>query len=215
MPDHVPPLGLHALTGLYDRVMALTMPEARFRTRIVALAEPRPGEQVLDLGCGTGELALALKAAHPDVDVVALDPDAPALDIARSKFAAAGIDVRVVHGMSDVTDLEAASFDVVVSSLVLHHLARDAKETVLGDALRLLRPRGRVVVGDWGEARSWAESARFLPVRVLDGFAVTEDNTRGRLPDMFREAGFGDVFEHERVATVFGPLAIYAARRPE
>ncbi len=214
MSDHVPPLGLHALTGLYDRAMGWTMPEAAFRRRIVEAADPRKGEQVLDLGCGTGELTLALASYAPGARVVVLDPDERALGIARAKFASRGVPARVVQGASDSPELAAGSFDLVVSSLVLHHVDGDAKRRVLADLLRLLRPGGRLCLGDWAGARSHWDRARFLPIRLLDGFAVTADNIEGRLPHLVASAGFVDVAEVERFETVFGPLAVIRGARP-
>ena len=215
MKDHIPPLGFHALTGLYDRVMAWTMPEQAFRRRVVEVGKPRDGENVLDFGCGTGELTLALKSTAPGARVVALDPDEGALGLARAKLAARGVEAHLVHGASDCAALASGSFDLVVSSLVLHHVDAEAKRRIVADLFRLLRPGGRLCIGDWGGARSAWDRARFLPVRLLDGFAVTEDNIEGRLPDLIRTAGFVEVEEVERMDTVFGPLAVIRGERTE
>jgi SAM-dependent methyltransferase len=212
--DHVPPLGFHALTGIYDPVVALTMPEEAFRRRIVERAAPNAGERVLDLGCGTGELSLALKVFAPRVDLVSLDPDERALAIAQAKLAESGVDARFVHGTTGDAGLETGAFDLIVSSLVLHHLDGPAKRSVLEDVVRLLRPGGRVSIGDWGGAGSWMDRARFLPVRLLDGLAQTRDNVEGRVPDLMREAGLVEVEECDRIASMFGPLSVFVGRRP-
>jgi len=212
---HVPPLGFHALTGLYDAVVARTMPETEFRARIVERARPQPDERVLDLGCGTGELTLAVLANSPGARVTALDPDQAALAIATRKFGVGDLSVRALHGTSDHPGLERGGFDLVVSSLVLHHLSTPTKSRVLGELFLLLRPGGRVVIGDWAPARSFGDRLRFLPVRVLDGFGNTRANARGELPELLAMAGLVDVVEGEPIHTVFGPLSVLTARRPD
>jgi len=168
---------------------------------------------VLDLGCGTGALTLALLAQSPEARVTALDPDSGALAIAQRKFRERDLPVRTLQGTSDHADLAPGSFDLVASSLVLHHLGTAAKSQVLSDIRSLLRPGGRVAIGDWAGARSWGDRLRFLPIRVLDGFENTSANARGDLPGLLASAGLIDVVEDDLIRTVFGPMSVLTARR--
>ena len=87
--DFTPALGRHELTQTYDRAIALMTRERRWRAALLKLVAPREHEIILDVGCGTGTLAVAIKQRHPECTVMAADPDAPALALARGKAARA------------------------------------------------------------------------------------------------------------------------------
>lgn len=69
-PDYVPPLGRPALTRHYDRMIALMTREGRWRSELLRRIPPRPGLQIVDVGCGTGTLAVAIKQRRPDCTVM-------------------------------------------------------------------------------------------------------------------------------------------------
>ena len=216
-PDRrfVPALGFGWATGFYDRAMRVLFDEEVLRGRLLQAADVREGHRVLDLGCGTGSTAFAVKRHCPRATVVGLDPDPAALDIARRKARAEGLDVELVRGTA--ADLLAASpdrFDRVVTSLVLHHLAPPEKRATLSAARQLLRPGGELHVLDWARPDGARRRAGFFLVRLLDGFGNTADNAHGRLPDFFREAGFTAVAETAAVNTWLGTLAFYRATAP-
>jgi len=79
------------------------------------------GPKALDLGCGTGELALAL--ARRGLDVTGVDISPVAIDLARAKAAEAGLAVRFEVG--DATNLPPAEFDAIFDSGLLHNLHRE------------------------------------------------------------------------------------------
>jgi ubiquinone/menaquinone biosynthesis C-methylase UbiE len=76
------------------------MPESLFMGCLVEQARIQPGYRVLDLGRGTATLALFLKQAHPEVEMVGLDADPRVLEIAREIGASAGIHMVLDHGMA-------------------------------------------------------------------------------------------------------------------
>src|SRR5215216_5791283 len=134
---YVPAAGRALLTGLYDPVMALTMREARWRPALldeVAAKLPHAGT-VVDVGAGTGSLAIALSAARPDASVLAVDGDASVLDRARGKDGADAVEWR--EGLAGQLPLEAGQADAVLMSLLLHHLIPDVKRSALTDAYRV------------------------------------------------------------------------------
>src|ERR671924_629326 len=101
MPSrYVPALDYDWLTPAYDALIRLTMPERAFKQRLIQQAQIRAGHAVLDVGCGTGTLAIMAKRAHPDATVVGLDGDPKILAIAARKVAAAGLDIPLHHGMA-------------------------------------------------------------------------------------------------------------------
>lgn len=217
MPEsspYVPALRFRWLTGAYDRLIAATLPEAELKRRLVAQAGLAPGQRILDLGCGTGTLTLMIKAAAPAAEVFGLDGDEDVLAIAREKVTRAGTDVILARGLAQEADLPAGSFDRVLSSLFFHHLRREDKASVLRRVHDLLRPGGELHVLDWGRAQDPLMRFLFVPVQLLDGFATTQDNVRGRLVSYMTEAGLAGAAETARRRTAFGTLSLYRATRP-
>lgn len=208
---YIPALGYRALTGLYDPVVALTTREATFKPALAAQAAVRLGDQVLDLACGTGTLAVLLKQKQPGARIVGVDGDPDVLRIAERKAARAGVDVEFRQSLSDRLPYEAGYFDRVVSSLFFHHLTTEAKRKTLAEVHRILKHGGELHVADWGKARNPLMRLAFLGIQLLDGFTTTADNVAGRLPDLMMEAGFRQVVETRRFETLFGTLSLYLA----
>jgi SAM-dependent methyltransferase len=212
----IPAAGRHGLTALYDPIVALTMREGTFRSRLVAqvaAGHVATGEPttVLEIGCGTGSLAVRLAQALPDASILGLDPDPDALVRARAKDPAGRIDWR--EGTAVDLSMPEHSFDRVVASLVLHHLTDAEKQTALGEAHRVLRPGGRLHIADWGAPQDALMKTAFLALRTLDGFDRTRAHARGELPALIERAGFSCVHRHDRLRTAWGTLELLSAKR--
>src|SRR5215207_4583239 len=186
-PDgYIPALGHDRLTPLYDPLLRWVMREGRFKRRLVEQAGIRGGHRVLELGCGTGTLAVMVKQARPDAEVVGLDGDENVLKIAREKAAKAGVRLLLHQGMAYEIPYRDGDFDRVLSSLMLHHLTAADKKRTLSDVFRVLRPGGELHVVDFGPPRTlYSRLAAFVSARSEQ----VADNVRGLLPEMFREAG--------------------------
>src|SRR5437773_4875806 len=148
---YIPALGFDWLTRFYDPVLRATLREDRFKRLLIAQACLQPGQDVLDLGCGTATLTIMLKQSCPGAKIIGLDGDPKILAIARQKIAAAGVDVELHEGMAFAPPFAPASFDRVVSSLVFHHLTTENKRRTLAKVRELLRPGGELHVADWGK----------------------------------------------------------------
>lgn len=123
--------------------------ERRFRDELVELARLAEGERALDLGCGTGGLALAAKRrVGPEGDVQGIDPSEQMIERARRKARRAGLDVRFEVGVAQELPLADGSVDAVLSSLVLHHLPHDDLARALREIRRVLAPGGRFLAAD-------------------------------------------------------------------
>jgi SAM-dependent methyltransferase len=208
---YVPALGLQALTGLYDMVLALTMRERRWRPRLcerIAAHVPRGG-RVVDVGAGTGTLAIAIAARRPDAHVIAIDGDPEVLRLAQRKPGAERVTWR--QGLAGELALEEASADAVLMSLLLHHLDPVAKHRALADARRVLRPDGRLHVADWGRPQDPVLRAAFAVVQLIDGREGTRDHAAGLLPVYLAQAGFPRVERYGRLRTGFGTLELIEA----
>jgi SAM-dependent methyltransferase len=106
-----------------------------------------------------------------------------------------------------------ASFERVLSSLMLHHLTREEKLETLREVLRVLKPAGRLHVADWGRPHNLLMRVLSVPLRVGDRMNRTTDNVKGLLPELLRSAGFEAVKESARISTAFGTLSLYRAQR--
>jgi len=210
----VPALRFHWLTRYYDAVVAVTTRERTIKQALVAQADIRPGQHVLDLACGTGTLAVWIKQACPQTDVVGLDADREILSLAARKADFADVLIQFQEGMSRSLPYPDEHFDRVVSSLFFHHLSWRDKERTIQEIFRILRPGGELHIADWGEAANLAMRVLFVSVQLLDGFANTRDSVTGKLVDLFQLSGFDEVSKGCQYNTIFGTLAIYRAVKP-
>jgi SAM-dependent methyltransferase len=164
------------------------------------------------LGTGTGTLAIWIKRAYPNTKVSGLDANADVLAIARTKAARVAPDIAFDLGVATALPYPDRSFDRVVSSLVFSLLGHEEKHLALREAHRVLRPRGEVHIADFGPPHT-AWGRLFAP--RMRRFEPISDNLDGRFPPMLREAGFEDVAEDDRFATVLGTISLLRGRRPD
>lgn len=208
----VPALRFHFLTGVYDRVVALTTRERFFKQCLLEQAPIGDKTKVLDVGCGTGTLAIMAKDLYPDAVISGLDGDPEMLRQANKKSSHAGTEIRFTVGMSTDIPHDSNEFDIVLSTLFFHHLTPQNKNRTLNEILRVLKPGGELHICDWGRPTNFLLRSTFLLVRCLDGFLVTRDNVAGRLPTMIKAAGFSEVQITRRISTMLGTLDLITAK---
>ena len=185
---------------------------AAYNRRSLALLRPlvgaRPVGSVLDVGCGTANLALALAEWGGAVErYVGVDVSVGMLVEGRRKLAALRLPAALVAGDAGVLPLGDAAFDTVVTASALHYWPDVAG--ALREARRVLRPGGRMLVVDW--------CAEFWPVRAMVGWlrltgrAVEHVFTRAELAAMLGSAGFRvERAEVARISPVWGLMAVEA-----
>ena len=212
--SYLPALRFPALTRIYDPLVRATTREGRFKELLIEQAAPGPGQRVLDLGCGTGTLAIEVKRREPRVEMAGLDADPEMLSRARRKAERAGVTLELDEGLSTQLPYEDGSFDLVLSTLFFHHLDPETKRRSAEEIARVLRAGGELHVADWGRPSDPAMAVAFLGIRLLDGFQNTAENYRGELPAIFEAAGLQGAEQTDRLRTLFGTLALYRARRP-
>ena len=155
MRDSTLPVRGHVLRShvrLYDVAVRLLTWRQRtpLHERIAQLAQLQPGERVLDVGCGTGSLALAAQA------IVGAGGSVHGIDASEEMIGRARDKARHRHIRADfeVATVEALpfadrSFDVVFGTLMMHHLPRPVRRRCAQEMARVLRPGGRAVVVDF------------------------------------------------------------------
>jgi len=136
---------------------------------------------VLDVGCGTGTLALAAKErVGPTGRVVGIDPGPRQIGRARSKAARQGLDIDFRVGVIERLELPDQSFDAALSTMMMHHLPDDLKRRGLAEIVRTLKSGGRLVVADFKRP----EPRAGRPVRFGAGESGIQD-----LPGFLAQAG--------------------------
>jgi ubiquinone/menaquinone biosynthesis C-methylase UbiE len=206
-----PALILDWLTPVYDLFVRLVLRERQFKAALVARAGVASGQRVLDLGAGSGTLAIMIKQSQPRARVRGLDGDPTILASARNKAARAGVDVAFDLGNATALPYRDGTFDRVLSSLVFSLLSTEGKRLAAGEAYRVLLGGGEVHIADFGPPHTaWGR----LLARRMRRFQPITDNLDGRLPSMFREAGFEAVEEVARQSSLLGTISILSGRKP-
>jgi ubiquinone/menaquinone biosynthesis C-methylase UbiE len=126
--------------------------ERAFRERILSFAKLKPGEAVLDVGCGTGTVALlAKKKVGPEGRVDGIDASAEMVARATAKARRTGLQVGFSTATAQDLPFKDGEFDIVLSTLVLHHLPKKGREEFAEEAIRVLRPGGRLLLVDFAK----------------------------------------------------------------
>lgn len=179
---------------LYDLTVRIFLlgRERSFRERLLALAALRAGEQVIDIGCGTGTTAiLAKRQVGPAGAVCGIDASTQMIARAHRKASRAGVKVEFREAPAQALPFPDSQFDVAVSTLMLHHLTPAARVELAAEAYRVLRPGGRFLLIDFekGPARKsrWrvphrhgsVEASEIAEVLARAGFVIGDSGPVG------------------------------------
>lgn len=188
---YLPAMGKSWLLFLYDPFTRLAG-AGRVHGELLDRAAVAPGHRVLEIGCGTGNLLVALEKREPRVDAIGIDPDPAALRRARRKSGR----VRFEQAFAGELPLPDASVDRVLSAYMLHHLEQAEKERAMREVRRVLRPGGQLHVVDIAGGRH-------------ERFAGNEPE---RILGLMRDAGLTEAVQNGRGHRA-GPLGDYVFYR--
>lgn len=185
----IPAARFRALTPYYDSALGLVGLGAALRRFERGLLEGLTPKVVLEVGCGTGDLLAVAAEQFRDARITGIDPDVEALAIARKKLEARGLEVALVQGSGQALAVEDRSVDLVLTSLMVHHLKTAQKKQFFAECRRVVAPGGQLLLVDFAQPRSRLARIATWPLR-FNLFEETGDNFRGSLPAMLDDAGF-------------------------
>jgi ubiquinone/menaquinone biosynthesis C-methylase UbiE len=151
------------LTGWFHDTFSFRGKFRELRQRTATLARMQPGEQVLDVGCGTGTLAMEVARRVGRAGRVAgVDPGTEQIARARRSAARRNLPIDFQIGVIERLAFPDQTFDVVLSTLMMHHLPASLKRQGLAEIARVLKPGGRLVIADFKRKQErTGQAARF------------------------------------------------------
>jgi ubiquinone/menaquinone biosynthesis C-methylase UbiE len=201
---YLPAAGHDWALPLYDPLVRLLGIDT-VRRVLLNQAAVRATHRVLDIGCGTGAMAILIKRLSPGTDVVGLDPDPKALARARHKAKRSGLSIPFDQGSSDNLPYPDASFDRVFSSFMFHHLQADERETTLCEVRRILKPGGSFHLVDFDGP---ANGSHGWLTRFFHSSQRMKDNSENRMLALMNRAGFQEAEKVLDGRLLFGALHI-------
>jgi ubiquinone/menaquinone biosynthesis C-methylase UbiE len=206
--DYLPAAGHDALLPCYD-LLTRALGMGRAYDALIRQAELEDGQQVLEIGCGTGNVIIRAGRRHPGIDAVGADPDPRALTRARRK--ARGLaGIRFDRGYAQDLPYADGQFDRVLSSMMWHHLDDEVKPQAAAEIFRVLRPGGRLHLLDVGGPMSAGDgraARRMLRSTHIAG------NLGDAIPQLLRGAGFDCTQVDTHRQRLAGRLTYYRASR--
>jgi ubiquinone/menaquinone biosynthesis C-methylase UbiE len=204
------------LSLIFEGALGFVCNDEHGREMLIASLAPQPGERILDMSARGARSGLALARQFPDACFVALENEATALIAANAKIKKQKIknlQVQRLDGHS--INSSSASFDKVVSLLMVHSLCPADKTVLLKEVLRVLRRGGTLHIGNFDTPQTPREQAVLKLARYLFGELTTQAYLDGTWVTVLREVGFSGVRRVATYSTVLGRVALVRARRPK
>jgi ubiquinone/menaquinone biosynthesis C-methylase UbiE len=198
--------------SFYDlMVNIMTLGHARrLRDMTTGRALIQSGENVLDVGCGTGGVTIPAKLrVGKNGGVAGIDPAPEMIAVARRKANQAGLEIDFRVGVIESLPFPNGTFDAVTSSLMMHHLPDHVQVKGLAEIWRVLKPGGRLLIADMMRP-SPSFLKRFFTSLVLHHGHGSQFGIED-LPELLQEAGFEEI---EQLEDRFLTIGFVRATKP-
>jgi ubiquinone/menaquinone biosynthesis C-methylase UbiE len=199
------------LLPFYDLFTKVLGVEASHR-KLINQAGISPGHRVLEIGCGTGNLAMLVKRLNPASQVVGIDPDPKALARAHGKAQRREATIQFDQGFAEELPYPDASFDRVFSAFMLHHVRPDAKPLSLREAFRVLKPGGSLHLADFDEGEYISGGFHGFLASIFHSRRGA--SSRHTVLGLMQHAGFVNSREVADQTVVLGRITYYQGVRP-
>jgi ubiquinone/menaquinone biosynthesis C-methylase UbiE len=174
----------------------------RLRYTTIDQALIKPGDSVLDVGCGTGEITLPAKTRAKNGNVYGIDPAPEMITVARKKAARKGLEIDFRVAVIESLPFPDASMDVVTSSLMMHHLPEDLKARGLAEIYRVLKPGGRLLIADFMRPTGSFLNHLFIAFTRHQRLQVGIED----LPKLLKASGFNQIKQLNEKVLIIGFL---------
>jgi len=173
----------------------------RLRKMTVDNAAIKPGDSVLDVGCGTGEVTIPAKVrAGKDGHAYGIDPAPEMIAVARGKAARKGLEIDFRVAAIEALPFPDSSMDVVTSSLMMHHLPDELRVRGLAEIYRVLKPGGHVLIFDFMRPTKSFLNQFMIALTMHHGLDFGIED----LPKMLKGAGFAQATKLDEKFLFFG-----------
>lgn len=204
---YIPALRFHWLTTLYDPLVERWSAAASIRKLVVNALDLHPQSRLLEVGCGSGRLAIEIKQRLPQISIHAIDADPRVIQVAEQNARQA--QAQIHFGVVDITQFgDQMKFDRIYSTLVFHHLTPSDKARALEKIRAVLEPSGKFVVADFSRPQGLAQSLLFYLAQLLDGFERTNPHRNSGFEQQLAQS-FRTVVTVRRLQTAFGTVGIF------
>ncbi|CAB1275331.1 class I SAM-dependent methyltransferase [Candidatus Nitrosacidococcus tergens] len=194
---------------IYDLECTLVGLSSNFRQATLNYAQLNTGMRVLDVGCGTGVLTrLAAKKVGDMGEIIGVDPSVQMISLAQKKSLQLQSTAKFELGVIEDLPFLDCSFDLVLSSLMFHHLPNDLKLKGLQEIFRVLKPNGRFLGVDIGEPKHFLWWSILWLYLAIPNIAT---NIKGKIPNYLNQAGFEEV---EIMGYWFSLINFWSAKKP-
>lgn len=182
----------------YDTIMRIQLLGKNdcFRKLEVKHSGIKKGDKVLEFGCGTGMLTTYLiKAIGKNGKVIGVDVGKEMINIAKNKLKTKKNAEFVIIDETEKLPFKSNSFDVIITSLVMHLLTKKQKQIAFKEMYRVLKPKGNFLCVDFGEPSNWFGKimdfyVTKLCVRIWPYEKNAIENFRGKIIKYIKNAGF-------------------------
>ena len=182
---------MEQMVGSYDSYMKwMTLGQERaLREMTVSLAQVKPGDCVLEVGCGTGTLTLAAKRqAGPSGKAFGIDVIPGMIELSQRKAAQANENITFQLGSIDDIPFSENQFDVVLCSFMIFHMSEKTRRKGIAEIYRVLKPQGRLLVLDL--ALPTQPLSKAIAKLIFGGMLEHE---LGELLPMLEASGFSEI----------------------